>query len=335
MVRTDGLGVAVKGHHVRPDLVYVGLLGVVVHLGGVAAGGAHVDLQTDHVSLFAQSRLVFVQDEEFQMDEAALNPEGLHGGKSGLADLLRQLLHQIIHGIALRIHDVHDGQGRDIAGLEQHLPLGVHDAVEGLDIAVDELLHDVHGVVLIVDEPPDILVGLQLVGVAGTHAAVRLDHHGIAHGVGKFQRVLQPFYQMIPGGGDTGLSVILLHAGLELDLVHLVQLGAGGDVELGAQRRVPHQPVFVVAFQPVDLAVFVGEEGDGLEDLVVIFQTGNLIIFVQTVTQLLQQIVIGAVADAQHPHTVIFQLPAEFPVGHGEIRGDEYEVLHVSRSLYL
>ena len=334
-MRADGFGVAVKGHHVRPDLVYVGLLGVVVHLGGVAAGGAHVDLQTDHVSLFAQSRLIFVQDEEFQMDEAALNPEGFHGGKSGLADLLRQLLHQIVHGIALSVHDVHDGQGRDIAGLEQHLPLGVHDAVEGLDIAVDELLHDVYGVVLIADEPLDVLVGLQLVGVAGAHAAVRLDHHGIAHGVGKFQRVLQPLYQMIPGGGDTGLGVILLHAGLELDLIHLVQLGAGGDVELGAQRRVPHQPVFVVALQPVDLAVFVGEERNGLEHFVVIFQTGNLIIFVQTVTQLLQQIVIGAVADAQHPHTVIFQLPAEFPVGHGEIRGDEYEVLHVSHSLYL
>ena len=334
-MRADGLGVAVKGHHVRPDFVHIGLLGVVVHLGGVAAGGAHVDLQTDHVPLLAQSRLIFVQDEEFQMDEAALNPEGFHGGKSGLADLLRQLLYQIVYGIALRIHDVHDGQGRDIAGLEQHLSLGIHDAVEGLDIAVDELLHDVHGVVLIADEPPDVLVGLQLVGVAGAHAAVRLDHHGIAHGVGKFQRVLQPLHQMIPGGGDTGLGVVLFHAGLELDLVHLVQLGAGGDVEFGAQGRVPHQPVFVVAFQPVDLAVFVGEEGDGLEHLVVIFQTGNLIIFVQTVTQLLQQIVIGAVADAQHPHTVIFQLPAEFPVGHGEIRGDEYEVLHVSHSLYL
>ena len=269
------------------------------------------------------------------MDEAALNPEGFYGGKPGLADFLRQLLYQIIHGIALRIHDVHDGQGRDIAGLEQHLPLGVHDAVEGLDIAVDELLHDVYGVVLIADKPPDVLVGLQLVGIAGTHAAVRLDHHGIAHGVGKFQGVLQPLHQMIPGGGDTGLGVILLHAGLELDLVHLVQLGACGDVELGAQGRVPHQPVFVVAFQPVDLAVFVGEEGDGLEHFVVIFQTGNLIIFVQTVPQLLKQVVIGAVADAQHPHAVVFQLPAEFPVGHGEIRGDEYEVLHVFHSLYL
>ncbi len=334
-MRADGFGVAVEGYHVRPDLVHVGLLGVVVHLGGVAAGGAHVDLQTDHVPLFAQPRLIFVQDEEFQMDEAAPDAEGFHGGKSGLADLLRQLLHQIIYGISLGVHDVHDGQGRDVAGLEQHLSLGIHDAVEGLDIAVDKLLHDVHGVVLIADEPPDVIIGLQLVGVAGAHAAVRLDHHGITHGVGKFQRVLQPLHQMIPGGGDTGLGVIFFHAGLELDLVHLVQLGTGGDVELGAQRGVLHQPVLVVAFQPVDLAVFVGEEGDGLEHLVIVFQAGNLIVFVQTVTQLLKQIVIGAVADAQHPHTVIFQLPAEFPVGHGEIRGDEYEVLHVSHSLCL
>ena len=42
----------------RPYLVHVGLLKVgVLHLGGVAAGGAHVDLQTDHVPLLAQSRL--------------------------------------------------------------------------------------------------------------------------------------------------------------------------------------------------------------------------------------------------------------------------------------
>ena len=133
---------------------------------------------------------------------------------------------------------------------------------------------------------------------------------------------------MVPGGGQAGLGIELLHGGFVFDLVHIGALGAGGDVELGAQPGVPHEPVLVVALQPVDLAVLEGEEGHGLEYLVVILQGGYLIILVQGVPQLLQQLVVGAVADAQHPHAVVAKLAAEFPVGHGEIGGNEYKVFH-------
>ena len=39
--------------HIRPDLVAVHRVGKVDHIGGVAAGGAHIDLQRDVIALFA------------------------------------------------------------------------------------------------------------------------------------------------------------------------------------------------------------------------------------------------------------------------------------------
>ena len=69
--------------------------------------------------------------------------------------------------------------------------------------------------------------------------------------------------------------VVFLHGGLVLDLVHLMELGAGGDVELGTQPCVTHQPVLVVGFQPVDLAIFIGEERNSLENLIIILQLAD------------------------------------------------------------
>ena len=215
------------------------------------------------------------------MDEPTSDPEGLHRGKARLADFLRQILYQIVDGVIIVIHDIHNGDGADVAGLEEHVTLGIHNAVEGLDIAVDKLLHDINRRILGVNEPPNILVRLKLIGVVGAHPVVGLHHHGIAHGMGKFQSVLQALYQVIPGGGQAGLGIVGLHGRLILDLVHFVQLRAGGDVELRAQPGIPHEPVLVVAFQPVDFAVLEGEEGHGLEHLVVVFQGADLVIFVK------------------------------------------------------
>ena len=304
VVGAGGLGVFVEADHIRPDLIYIGLLAVVVHVRGVAAGGAHIHLQAQHIALLAQPLLVLAEYEELQVDEPALHAEGLDGPQACGADVLRHVLHQVIGGVPVVVDDVHNGFGGDIAALKQGLALGIHNGIEGLHVASDVLLHDVHPVVLVVHEERQVFVRGELVGVVGPHAVVRLDHHGVAHGVGEVQGVLRPLHNVPSGCGQTGLGIVFLHGGLELDLPHILNLGAGGDVEFRPQLGIPHEPVLIVGFQPVDLAVLEGEEGHGLEDLVVVFQAGHLIIFIQTVPQLLQQVFIGTVADPQHPHAV-------------------------------
>ena len=133
---------------------------------------------------------------------------------------------------------------------------------------------------------------------------------------------------MIPGSLDTGLLVVRLHTGLELDPVHILQLVTGSDIEFRAQSSVAHQPIFVVGFQPVDLAVLIGEEGNCLEHLVVIFQAGYLVIFVQRIAKLLLQVVVGAVANSEHAHSVVFQFLTEHPVGLRKVGRQKYKVFH-------
>ena len=51
-------------------------------------------------------------------------------------------------------------------------------------------------------------------------------------------------------------------------------------------------------------------------------------VFVQAVLQLRLQLIVGLVADAQHIHAVVLQLPAELPVVRREIGGDKDKILH-------
>ena len=100
-------------------------------------------------------------------DKPGLDAEGLDGSQTCLANLLGDFLNQVVDGVTVVVDDVHQRQGSDVAGFEQHVALGVDDAVEGLNVTVDELFHDVDVVVLGIDEPLNILIGTQLVGVVG------------------------------------------------------------------------------------------------------------------------------------------------------------------------
>ena len=99
-------------------------------------------------------------------------------------------------------------------------------------------------------------------------------------------------------------------------------------MEVGAQGSVPLQPVFVVGLQPVDAAILEGKKGHGAVDLVVVFQTAHLVVLVQAVLQLWLQLIVGLVADAQHIHSVVFQLTAELPVVGGEVGRNKNKILH-------
>ena len=133
---------------------------------------------------------------------------------------------------------------------------------------------------------------------------------------------------MVAGGGNARFLVVFFHLALVLDAGHVLRLEAGGDVEIGTQGSVPLQPVLVVGFQPVDAAMLEREERHGTVDLIIIFEVADFVVLVQAFFQLRLQLIIGLVADAQHVHSVVFQLPAELPVVGGEVGRNKDKILH-------
>ena len=66
----------------------------------------------------------------------------------------------------------------------------------------------------------------------------------------KLLRRLPGLDLMAAGGGDAGLGVKGLHAGFALEIGGLLLVGAGGDMEIGAQPGVLLQPVLVIGSGP-------------------------------------------------------------------------------------
>ena len=262
------------------------------------------------------------------MDEAALHAESGDGAAADVAHGFRQRLFDIVAGIAVCVDDIHDGIDGHVAGFKQRLALGVDDRVVGVHRAVDVFLHDVDGLVLRGEEIIQLVVVFEFIGMGSAHAVIRLDDDGVAD-LGNEILAAGIIADDVPARGfDARLGVIGLHRGLILDRLHILGVETGGDVESGAQHGVALQPVFVVALQPVDLAVLVGQKRDRAEHLVVVFQRGDFVILVQRAAQFGHELVIRAVADAENVHAVLFQFGAEFPVIGRKIRGDEDEVFH-------
>ena len=266
------------------------------------------------------------------MDKAALHPKALDGGTAGGAGVLGQVLDDVVNGVVVVVHDVHNGHGADVARLKDGVAAAVDDGVVAVHLGPDELLHDVGNIRVLLglvgQEGFQLGVAGQPVGIGSAHTVVRLDHHRVAHFLHELFAACQIVHHVIAGGGDASLLVTLLHLALVLDAGHIRGLEAGSDVEIGAQGSVAFQPVFIVGLQPVDAAMLEGEEGHGAVDLVVVFQAVHLIVFVQAVLQLRLQLIIGLVADAQHVHAIVLQLPAELPVVGGEVRRDKNKILH-------
>ena len=319
----------VKGDHIRPDLVDIGGVGKVDHVGGEAAAGAHVHLQGYHIPLLAQARLVLGEAEELKVDEAALDSPGLHRGPACLAHVGGQVLDDVVDGVVLLVDDVHNGHGGDVARFKHGLALGVDDGVVGVDLGVDKFLHDIgHPGAALAQEAAQILLALQLVGVRGAYAVVRLHHHRPAHLLDKGHAAVEVVHHTPAAGGDARLGVVVLHLGLILDAVDVALLEAGGDVELGAQPGVPLQPVFVVALQPVDAAVLVDEKGYSPVYRLGVLQTVHPVVFGEAVAHMVGQLFIGLVANAQHVEAVVLQGAAELPVVGGKVGGDKNGVFH-------
>ena len=330
---------AAEGDHVGPDLIDVGGAGEVYHIGGEAAAGAHIDFEGHDLALLAHAGLVLGHPEELKVDKAALDAEALDDGTACGAGVLGQVLDDVVDGVVVVVHDVHDGHGTDVPGLKDGVSGGVDDGVVAVDLGADELLHDVGDVRVILglagEEGLQLFVIGQPVGIGSAHAVVGLDHHRVSHLLDESLAAVEIVHHVVAGSGDAGLPVVLLHLALVLDAGHILGLEAGGDVEVGAQGSVPLQPVFVVGLQPVDAAILEDEEGHSAVDFVVILEAADLVVLVQAVLQLRLQLIVGLVADAQHIHAVVLQLPAELPVVRREVRGDKNKILHNFASSFL
>jgi hypothetical protein len=240
-----------------------------------------------------------------------------------------QVLDDVVHGVVVVVHNVHDRDRTDVARLENRLALAVDDGVVAVDFGVDKLLHDVGNFQLFDDEEvAEVIVAGQLVGVGRAHAVIRLDNDGVADFADERFAAVEIIHHMVARRRDAGLLIVFLHLGLELDARHIADLEAAGDVEIGTEHGVALQPVFVVALQPVDTAVFADKERNSAVHLVVILHAADLVVFVQGALEFGQKGIIGLIADTENAQSVIAQLTAELPVVDGEIGGNENEILH-------
>ena len=175
----------------------------------------------------------------------------------------------------------------------------------------DKFFHDVLLVSFGLPEAVQLCVVGQFPGVRRTNAVIRLDDNGIADLGDKGQAAVQRVHQMIAGSLDTGGSVAGLHLGFILDHLHISRFEAGGDVEVRPQLGLQLQPIFILAVNKVDLAVFEGEECHGSEHTVIVLQRGDIVVFRQRIAAVVADTVIGAIANAQHVDTQMLQTVTE------------------------
>ena len=69
----------VIAYHVRPNLVNVGGVRIIDHVGRVATGGTHIDLQRYKIALVAESLAVAIEAEKFEVYKPTFHVESLYG----------------------------------------------------------------------------------------------------------------------------------------------------------------------------------------------------------------------------------------------------------------
>ena len=77
-------------------------------------------------------------------------------------------------------------------------------------------------------------------------------------------------------------------------------------MEISSEHGISFQPVLIVRFQPVNSAMFENKEGNRTIDGFLVFQTVNLIVFIQAVLQLLTQLIVRLVLDSQYVDSIVF-----------------------------
>ena len=138
---------------------------------------------------------------------------------------------------------------------------------------------------------------------------------------------------MVSCHGYTCCAIAVLHGGLGLDALYEIILGAGSDVEIGAQSCILLQPEFIVGFQPVYLAMAEGKICHSAIHFLIVCYAADLVVLSQAVFKLPAQFIVGAVSNAQNVDTISLQSVAELPVALGEVGGYKDKIHFVTLRL--
>ena len=156
---------------------------------------------------------------------------------------------------------------------KNRLTLPVRNAVIRFDGTWYIFLHNVLYLRQMIIKFMQLILIFQLVGRIGADTVVRLDNHRITSLFDKCQTRLPIRNQMPARSSDPSFFIQGFHLALVFNKRNGFVAHTAGHIEIGAQLRILHQPVFIVGFNPVNPAITKRKKSTGLINLIIIFQT--------------------------------------------------------------
>ena len=161
---------------------------------------------------------------------------------------------------------------------------------------------------------------LELMGAVCPHAVIWLGNNGPADSFGESLGLRYICRHTPAGGGDTGFLVVGFHHGFALKLFDLSGFNAGGDIKICPQAGILFQPIFIVAFYPVDLAILESEKAHGAQHFIIVFHVVHTVILGQCAFEQGGQRFVRGIANAKHIYAIGTQAVTKIPVIFREMR---------------
>mgnify|MGYP002569738599 CR=1 FL=1 len=161
---------------------------------------------------------------------------------------------------------------------------------------------------------------LELMGAVCPHAVIWLGNDGPADSFGESLGLRYICRHTPAGGGDTGFLVVGFHHGFALELFDLSGFNAGGNIKICPQAGILFQPIFIVAFYPVDLAILESEKAHGAQHFIIVFHVVHTVILGQCAFEQGGQRFVRGIANAKHIYAIGTQAVTKIPVIFREMR---------------
>ena len=157
-------------------------------------------------------------------------------------------------------------------------------------------------------------------GAVCPHAVIWLGNNGPADSFGESLGLRYICRHTPAGGGDTGFLVVGFHHGFALKLFDLSGFNTGGDIKICPQAGILFQPIFIVAFYPVDLAILESEKAHGAQHFIIVFHVVHMVILGQCAFEQGGQRFVRGIANAKHIYAIGTQAVTKIPVIFREMR---------------
>ena len=157
-------------------------------------------------------------------------------------------------------------------------------------------------------------------GAVCPHAVIWLGNDGPADSFGEILGLRYICRHTPAGGGDTGFLVVGFHHGFALKLFDFSGFNAGGDIKICPQAGILFQPIFIVAFYPVDLAILESEKAHGAQHFIIVFHVVHTVILGQCAFEQSGQRFVRGIANAKHIYAIVTQAVTKIPVISREMR---------------